>query len=283
MHQPERPAPPLTERSPRVVSAVKLLRAHERKRAGLVLAEGENAVVAALTSPERVRDVFVREDAAERFAEVVSSARAAGVRTALVNERAAQRLSDTVSNPGLFVVTGPLDGELDAVLTQAAGGGLLAVGVEVSEPGNAGSLLRAADALGAGAVVFAGATVDPHNPKALRASAGSAFTVPFARSDSPEALVSDLRARGFTVLATTVDGELDLDALIVTAVSGDPDALLARPTAWLFGNEAHGLAPEVAAAADHRVRIRIHGGAESLNFATAAAVCLHGSALVRGR
>lgn len=77
-----------------------------------------------------------------------------------------------------------------------------------------------------------------------------------------------------TILATAADGEVDLD---------DADELLSGPTAWLFGNEAHGLQPAVAAAADHRVRIPIHGRAESLNLATAAAICLYSSARAQRR
>jgi RNA methyltransferase, TrmH family len=76
---------------------------------------------------------------------------------------------------------------------------------------------------------------------------------------------------GLTVLAADGSGDLDLDDAV-------DDGLLRRPTAWLFGNEAWGLPEEVAALADHRVRIPIHGRAESLNLATAAAVCLYASA-----
>ena len=128
-------------------------------------------------------------------------------------------------------------------------------------------MIRVADAAGAGAVLLAGDTVDPHNGKAVRASTGSVFHLPLARDRDAAAVLDACRLAGLTLLAADGRGELDLH---------DPDmpAILAGPTAWVFGGEAHGLPPELAAAADHRVRVPIHGRAESLNLATAAAVCL---------
>ena len=116
-------------------------------------------------------------------------------------------------------------------------------------------------------MILAGQSVDLHNPKTIRASVGSAFHLPIALAPDPAAAVAAVRAAGYTVLAADGAGELDLF-----------DADLSGPTAWLFGNEAWGLPEELAALADHRVAISIHGRAESLNLATAAAVCLFASA-----
>jgi TrmH family RNA methyltransferase len=143
----------------------------------------------------------------------------------------------------------------------------VAVLAEIRDPGNAGTVLRTADAAGAAAVVFAGDAVDPYNGKAVRASAGSLFHLAVVREPDPLATLGALRAAGLRVLAADARGEADLDDL---ADAGD----LGRPTAWLFGSEAHGLPPDLAAAADARVRVPIHGRAESLNLAAAAAVCL---------
>ena len=107
---------------------------------------------------------------------------------------------------------------------------LVAVAVEISEPGNAGTLIRIADAMGADAVVLAGHSVDPYNGKCLRASAGSIFTIPVVSEPDATGAVAALAEAGLQVLATTVDGEVSLD-----------DADLSGPTAWLFGPEAHGL------------------------------------------
>jgi TrmH family RNA methyltransferase len=147
---------------------------------------------------------------------------------------------------------------------------LVAVLAHARDPGNAGTILRTADAAGADAVVFPDGSVDPYNPKCVRASAGSLFHVPFVEGGALPEVVAALRSSGLRVLATTAAGETLLD-----------DADLAGPTAWLFGNEAWGLPTALADLADHRVRIPITGRAESLNLATAAAICLYESARPR--
>ena len=148
-----------------------------------------------------------------------------------------------------------------------AGTDLAVLCADVRDPGNAGTVVRTADAVGAGGVVLAGDSVDAYNPKTVRASVGSLFHLPVAVEPDPAAAVAAARAAGYTVLAADGAGEVDLFA-----------ADLGGPTAWLFGNEAWGLPADLAALADHRVAIPIHGRAESLNLATAAAVCLYASA-----
>ncbi|MGW4368300.1 TrmH family RNA methyltransferase [Nocardia takedensis] len=255
----------LSERNPRVVSAVKLQRSAHRRKAGQFLAEGANSVAAALETG-RVRELFYSERAAGREHDLVAGAAASGVRVTLVSERAAQRLGETVTAPGLVAVCDLLDVPLAEILDRRPR--LLAVPVEIAEPGNAGTLTRVADAVGADGVVLAGDTVDPHNGKCVRAAAGSLFHVPIARGREVGATLDALSGAGITLVATAADGEVDLD---------DAGEILAGPVAWLFGNEAHGLAPAVAARADHRVRIAIRGRAESLNLAAAAAICLYAS------
>jgi TrmH family RNA methyltransferase len=143
----------------------------------------------------------------------------------------------------------------------------VAVAVEISEPGNAGTLIRIADAMGADAVVLAGNSVDPYNGKCLRASAGSIFSIPVVTEPDAAQAVTALTDAGLQALATTVDGEVSLD-----------DAALDSPTAWLFGPESRGLTSELAKMATHRVRIPMPGSAESLNVASAASICLYESA-----
>lgn len=259
----------LSERNPRVVSAVKLQRAAHRRKTGLFLAEGANAVTAALETG-RVRELFYSLAAAKRDVALIAGADADGVRTTLVSDRAAEHLGETVTAPGLVAVCEQLDVPLGQILDGAPR--MLAVPVEIAEPGNAGTLIRVADAVGADGVVLAGDAVDPHNGKCVRASAGSLFHVPIARSRSIDATLDALSSAGITLLATTAHGEVDLD---------DADDILTGPVAWLFGNEAHGLDPAVAARADHRIRIPIRGRAESLNLAAAAAICLYANARVQ--
>ena len=251
----------LTERSARVVAAVKLHRQVARRRAQRFLVEGAHLVEAA-SGRGLIREVFVTEAAAQRYAALLDRQDAV---VNLVTERAAKALSDTVTPAGLVAVCELPRLDLDDVL--AGEPRLVAVGVEIGEPGNAGTLIRIADAMGAAAVVFGGYSVDPYNGKCLRASAGSIFAIPVVVAPDVGAAVSTLQANGLRVLATTVDGELSLD-----------DVELAGPTAWLFGAESHGLSPQLAQQADIRVTIPMSGGAQSLNVAAAAAICLYQSA-----
>ncbi|MEU0542052.1 RNA methyltransferase [Nocardia sp. NPDC005978] len=259
----------LSERNPRVVSAVKLHRAPVRRKSGLFLAEGPNSVESALDTG-RVEELFYSLKAAGREHELVAGAAANGVRTTLVSDRAAEALGETVTPPGLVAVCRQIDVPLTEILATAPR--LLAVPVAMSDPGNAGTLIRVADAVGANGVVLAGDSVDPHNGKSVRAAAGSLFHVPIARDRDIDAVLAGLRAAGITVLATAAKGEVDLDSA---------DEILRGPVAWLFGNEAHGLDPEISRRADHRIRIPIRGRAESLNLAAAASICLYASSRVQ--
>ena len=251
----------LTERSARVVAAVKLHRHVARRRAQRFLVEGAHLVEAA-SRRGLVRDIFVTESAAQRYAALLAGQHAP---VHVVTERAAKALSDTVTPAGLVAVCESSTASLEDVLADAPR--LIAVGVDINEPGNAGTLIRIADAMGAAAVVLGGHSVDPYNGKCLRASTGSIFSIPVVVAPEVDAAVAALHGAGLQVLATTVDGELRLD-----------DADLTKPTAWLFGAESHGLTAEVARQADHRVQIPMAGDAQSLNVAAAAAICLYQSA-----
>jgi TrmH family RNA methyltransferase len=258
----------LTERSARVVAAVKLHRHAGRRRARRFLVEGANLVEAAARH-DLVRDVFVTEAGAERYAALLRAQQAA---VHLVTERAARALSETVTPCGLVAVCEPPATGIDDVL--AAGPRLVVVTVGIGEPGNAGTVIRIADAMGAGAVILTADSVDPYNGKCLRASAGSIFSVPVVEAPEARTVVAALRAAGLRVLATTLDGEPLCDDVV-----GE----LTQPTAWLFGSEAHGLPDDLAAMADNRIRIPMFGDAESLNVAAAAAICLHRSACAQHR
>lgn len=261
-----RPADPFTERTPRVVSASKLHRSAARRKTGCFLAEGANSVSAALRGGVVV-EVFCTEHALERLGEVIRAARDAMVEVSVVTERAMRSLADTVTPTGVValcrtIARGPDDRAGEDLR-------LVAIGQGLAEPGNVGTLIRVADGLGADAVWLTEGTVDPENPKAVRASAGSLFHVPVIRGITESDLVGRARAAGLQVLVATGDGDVSVE---------DADELLSRPTAWVFGNEAHGVSAELAATADARVRIPIRGRAESLNIVTAASICLHTSA-----
>ena len=151
----------------------------------------------------------------------------------------------------------------------------MAILEEVRDPGNAGTIIRAADAAGADAVILTGRTVDPYNPKVVRASTGSIFHIPIAVDVELEDVARLVQSAGLQLVAADIKGE---DLLLARA-----DGTLAKPTAWLFGNEAQGLAGEEKALADHRVAVPVYGAAESLNLGTAATVCLYASARAQRR
>ncbi|GAB2990172.1 TrmH family RNA methyltransferase [Nocardioides montaniterrae] len=264
---------PLAASNARVKEARKLSRRSERSERRLFLADGPKAVEGALERPSRVVEVFATPLASERYADLLGDAS-----VTLVDDRAMAALSDSVNPAGLVGVVRHFDEPLATIVGRVPTGAsdevhrdhrLAAICADIRDPGNAGTVMRCADAAGADGVVFAGDSVDPYNPKTVRASVGSLFHVPFGIERDPAAAVRAAQAAGLTVLAADGGGEIDLF---------EADELLAGPTAWLFGNEAWGLPAELAELADHRVSIPIHGRAESLNLSTAAALCLYTSA-----
>lgn len=250
---------PLTAGNTRVKEARKLSRRPVRSERRLFLADGPRAVEGALSVPGCVVEVFATGGALEQYADLVATAEL----VTAVDDRALASLSDAVNPAGLVAVCRHLDVPLADALT----GDLVAICADVRDPGNAGTVIRTADAAGAGGVVLAGSSVDAYNPKTVRATVGSLFHLPVAVEPDPAVAVAAAQAAGYTVLAADGAGEVDLFAADLTG-----------PTAWLFGNEAWGLPAGLAALADQRVAIPIHGRAESLNLATAAAVCLYASA-----
>ena len=262
----------LTPRSGRVKAARRLARRVHRAELGLFLAEGPQAVREALAVPGCVREVFALPSAAVQHPDIREAADT--VPWHLVDDAALGSLTETVHPQGVVAVCGRVDVPIDELVGSRPR--LLAVCADVRDPGNAGTVIRCADAAGAGGVVLAGQSVDPYNGKSVRASVGSLFHLPLAIVEEPGEVVRRIQRAGLTVLAADGAGETDLDA-------AEDAGLLAGPTAWLFGNEAWGLPPDLAELADHRVAIPIHGRAESLNLATAAAVCLYSSARVHRR
>lgn len=266
---------PFTERTPRVAAARALLRRQGRERAGRFLVEGPQAVAEAVDwareRPGGLLELFVTDRAAARHGELVAAAGAAGARLSPVTETAAAGLSDTSTTQGLVAVCRALP---VPAAHAVAGTRLVVILAGVADPGNAGTVIRVADAAGAGAVLLAGQVVDPHNGKCVRASTGSVFHLPLAVERDVHRAVRTCREAGLQVLAADGATGADLDDVAAAGV-------LDRPTAWLFGSESHGLAPELlsgAHAADAVVAVPLHGRAESLNLATAAAVCLYSSA-----
>jgi TrmH family RNA methyltransferase len=206
---------------------------------------------------EAVVELFATGEAIERHPELTGDA-------SEISAKDAAALSETVTPQGLVAVCRTIDVPLGAALAKRPA--LAAALVDSNDPGNAGTILRTADAAGAGAVILIGG-VDPYNGKSVRASAGSLFHVDVVLAENAADVIGAAREAGLAVLATTGGGEADLF-----------DLDLARPTLWLFGNEARGLPQHVIETADSSVSIPIYGRAESLNLAAAASVSLYASA-----
>ena len=239
----------------------------------------------ALGCGAQVTDLFVTVPARSRHADLVTAAEGAGVPVHVVSGEVMEELAQTVTPQGVLAVCGFVDVPLSQVVSELKGAAprserenrvtqpapaLVALLANVRDPGNAGTVLRTADAAGAQAVVFADASVDPYNGKCVRASAGSLFHLPVVAGARLEDAVAAMRAAGLRIVAADGRAGRSLD---------DPDVQerLGEPTAWMFGNEAWGLPPDLVALADEPVAVPIYGKAESLNLAAAAAVCLYAS------
>ena len=265
---PRQPDAVLSPRSARVKAARQLGKRAFRDRGRSFLAEGPQAVREALRRPGVVTELFVTGQGRARHGEVVGLAAAAGIAVHDVGAEVMSELAQTITPQGVVAVCRFIDVPLAAALVGAPR--LVAVLVSVRDPGNAGTVLRTADAAGVDGVVFAATSVDPYNSKCVRSSAGSLFHVPVVAGHDLASAIDRLRAVGLRVLAA------DGSATRLVDGSGGPD--LGRPTAWLFGNEAWGLPDDLLSLADDVVAVPIYGQAESLNLAAAAAVCLYASA-----
>jgi TrmH family RNA methyltransferase len=247
-----------------------------RAETGLFLLEGPQAVREAIEyRPELLRELYVTPTAAARH-----GLDDAPVDTWFVTEQVLDAMADTVTPQGVVAVcqqfpTSVKDVFPDVREEARSDGlpGLVAILEEVRDPGNAGTIIRAADSAGADAVVLTGRSVDPYNPKVVRSTTGSLFHVPVSVGVTLADAIERARGLGYTILAADVSGD---DLPDVRA-----DGMLDGPTVWVFGNEARGLTAEDLALVDRAVKVPIYGRAESMNLATAASVCLYESAFAQ--
>ncbi len=200
-----------------------------------------------------------------------SAARHAGVEVVLASEAVLDGMADTITPQGVVAVAEQFPTTVEEIF--AAAPRLVAVCEQVRDPGNLGTIIRAADAAGADAVILTGRSVDPYNPKVVRATTGSIFHVPVSVGGDLDVVVAQARAAGLRVVAADVKGGDLLEARAEGVLDG--------PIAWVFGNEAHGLADDAVELADLALRVPIYGRAESLNLATAASVCLYETAFAQ--
>jgi TrmH family RNA methyltransferase len=253
-----------------VRAVAKLTKRAARQETGLFLLEGPQSAREALVyRPDSIVELFATPSALERHTDIRDAAADAGIEVVFTTEAVLDAMADTVTPQGIVAVARQTPTSLREIF--ATSPRLVAICEEVRDPGNLGTIIRAADAAGADAVVLTGRTVDPYNPKVVRATTGSLFHVAIAVGAELAAVVAKAHEAGLRVVAADVGGDDFLDAR----------ARLAEPTAWLFGNEARGLDEESLALADASLRLPIYGAAESLNLATAASVCLYETAFAQ--
>jgi RNA methyltransferase, TrmH family len=258
----------LSRRSGTLKAARQLGKRAFRERAGSFLAEGPQAVAEALRRPGTVTELFVTGPGRARHRDLADRAAAARVPVHEVSGEVMAELAQTITPQGVVAVCRFVDVPLAALVDGTPR--LVAVLVSVRDPGNAGTVVRTADAAGADGVVFAATSVDPYNAKCVRSSAGSLFHLPVVAGAELTDAITGLRTAGLQVLAA--------DGRAGQVLDGPDGPDLSRPTAWLFGNEAWGLPDSLLRLADAAVAVPIYGQAESLNLAAAAAVCLYASA-----
>ena len=250
----------------------KLAKRDARSETGLFLLEGPQSVAEALAfRPDLVMELFATPTALERYTDISKAATEAGIEVEFVTEAVIEAMADTVTPQGVIAVCKQFPTSLKDIL--AAEPKLIAILEQVRDPGNAGTIIRAADAAGADAVIFTGRSVDLYNPKVVRATTGSLFHLPVAIGVELETVVERTKGIGLQVIAADIKGA----DLLAARKAG----ALAAPTAWLFGNEARGLSDEHYALADWVITVPIYGHAESMNLATAASVCLYESAFAQ--
>lgn len=216
-------------------------------------------------APRTVTDLYVGDAALQRHAVLVDLARDANIQLRHCSPAVMTALVDTQHPQGIVAVCRPVDVSVADALADESG--FVVLLAHVRDPGNAGTVIRSADAAGARAVILSDASVDLYNPKVVRSTAGSLWHLPIALGGEVTELIAACRARGRRVLAADGAGTTLL-----------PDADLSGAHAWLMGNEAWGLDPRTRDLADAVVRVPIHGHAESLNLALAATVCMYASA-----
>jgi RNA methyltransferase, TrmH family len=259
-------------RSPRVRGVAKLAKRDARSKTGLFLLEGPQAVAEALAYHyELLVELYATEAALERYTDIAQAAVDGGVDVEIVSEQVLSTMADTVTPQGIIAVCRQFPTSVKDILKGDPK--LIAILEEVRDPGNAGTIIRAADAAGADGVIFTGRTVDVYNPKVVRSTTGSLFHMPVAMSPDLESVLERARQAGIQILAADIKG----DDLLAARTAG----VLDKPTAWLFGNEARGLTDEHFDLADRAISVPIYGKAESMNLATAASVCLYESAFAQ--
>ena len=253
----------------KVRSVAQLAKKDARSQTGLFLLEGVQGLKEVLAKPSLVVELYATEEAMDRHLDLFRDVAGAGIAVEVVSPVVMKKLCDTETPQGVLAVCQQLDVSLESVLDKKPR--LIAFLANVRDPGNAGTVLRAADAAGADAVVFSADSVDIYNSKVVRSTTGSLFHLDVVQGVSIESAIAAFKDSGIQVFAANGGG----------ASLPELGSVLSAPTAWVFGNEAWGFEESTLALVDRQVGVPLYGQAESLNLATAASVCLYASAFAQ--
>jgi RNA methyltransferase, TrmH family len=229
-----------------------------RAESGVCVVEGEKVLAEAVAAGAEIVSLFIDGDFDSAL---IASVAESGVPSRRLMSGALASIVDTVTpQPVVAVVASPLRKLTDLSPIPA---GLIVVGVDIQDPGNAGTMIRSAELSGAVAVVFTGASVDVNSPKVVRSSVGALFHIPVVQTDDTELALQYLSEEHFRLLGTAVRGD---------AVAYSQNRVLTGFVAVVLGNEGNGLTDLVAAQMDGWITIPMHGRTESLNVGMATSI-----------
>ncbi len=255
--------------NPRIAAAVKAVAAHEK-----MLLEGARMIEEALDAGVQIEEVFVQrnpeEERAEKEDEDFLRTGRGDARVTRVSARVLRKLSDLPSTRGVVALAAPPHRDLTSLSallpskTSPSSSSLFLLLDDVQDPANVGAILRSGEAFGAAAALLTPGCAWPFSPRALRASAGSAFRLPVVEGVAPSEAIAWARRQGIALGGAAAHGG-----------TAPEDLAGVRPLALVIGSEGHGISPEIAASLDHRVTLPLAGRVDSLNAAVAAGVLLH--------
>lgn len=250
--------------NPNVKQAAKLMSsAKERREKQCFIAEGVRLCTEALENGCELEDVFYTEQARSKYSETISKLEAAAENAFVITDEIADKIADTVSPQGVFVV-GKMPKNnisLDEIKTD----GMFILMENLQDPANIGAIFRTAEALGLTGTFLTSDCCDPYNPKAMRASMGAVFRMPYLVIDDVVSVMSECKSKNMRPIATVPNADA---ASKITSIRFFKGAIMC------IGNEGNGLSEELKGVCGERVTIPMNGRAESLNAATAASILM---------
>ena len=248
--------------NPKINEFIKLRdKVSERQKCGMFTLEGSRIVLDAINEGAELCDAFYTEEAAKKYPETVRQLEELlGKRTYIVSSDVSRKLADTITPQGIYALAKKLDKFGKSVKIE--GGGKFIVLCGLQNPGNIGTILRCADAVGVAGVFLCGGC-DLYNPKLIRATMGSIFRLKISEADYFP-LIDKLKTSGVYTYAAVVE----------KSAQSLRNVVFPKNCAVVIGNEGNGLSPEESDVCDKKITIKMSGSIESLNAATAASIIL---------